>query len=174
MLTFRLYDSLPKQKIDHLNDPRLKLKTVQIRNALESCCDAGLGACYLRDPRIAALMQNALLHFDGERYWLLAWVVMPNHVHVLAQFDCRFSVPSVLHSWKSFVAHHANKLLGRSGPFWQREYFDRFIRNEEHYRNAVSYIEANPVKAGLAALPEEWRFSSALLRSFTEKSAPIA
>jgi REP element-mobilizing transposase RayT len=119
-------------------------------------------------------MQETLLIFDGERYRLLAWVVMPNHVHVLVQLDQQHPLPKVLHSWKSYVANQANKILGRSGPFWQREYFDRFIRNEDHYRNAVRYIEDNPVKAGLVMLPEDWRFSSARLRSAAEKSGPIA
>lgn len=119
-------------------------------------------------------MQETLLRFDGERYLLMAWVVMPNHVHVLAQFDKQYPLSGVLHSWKSYVAHQANQMLGRSGSFWQKEYFDRFIRNDNHYRNAVMYIENNPVKAGLVNSPEEWLFSSAKLKSVAEKSTLIA
>lgn len=67
----------------------------------------------------------------------------------------------VLHTWKSYTAREADKMLGRDGPFWFREYFDRFMRNEEHYHNTVEYIINNPVKTGLADHPEAWRFSSA-------------
>jgi hypothetical protein len=67
----------------------------------------------------------------------------------------------VLHSWKSFTAQQANKLLGRQGEFWAREYFDRFIRNEQHLAQAIAYIEQNPVKAGLVDNPEAWPYSSA-------------
>jgi len=160
-------------KLAELRDASAKLKPVQIRNALEHYIDAGHGACYLRDPRIASLAQNALLYFDGQRYNLFAWVVMPNHVNVLAQFNHEHPVPQVLHSWKSFIANEANKLLNRTGHFWQREYYDRFIRNEDHYRNAVMYIENNPVKARLVSSAEEWPFSSARLKSIFEKGAPL-
>jgi REP element-mobilizing transposase RayT len=72
-----------------------------------------------------------------------------------------FPLSEVVHSWKSFTANEANKILGRSGDFWQREYHDRFIRDDDHYRNAVFYIENNPVKAGLAKTAQAWRYSSA-------------
>ncbi len=165
LLTFRLHDSLPAIKIAELKNPRLRLTDGQRREALERYLDAGHGACYLRDPRVARLAQETLLHFDGERYRLLAWVVMPNHLHVLAQFLAGCPLPKVVHSWKSYIANQGNKLLRRSGRFWQREYFDRFIRNERHYRNAVQYVESNPVRAGLAGRPELWPYSSAGLRT---------
>jgi putative DNA methylase len=72
---------------------------------------------------------------------------------------------AVVRSWKSFTANEANRLLGRAGTFWQPEYFDRYIRDEEHLGKAIRYIENNPVKAGLARLPEEWIFNSAYFRS---------
>ena len=65
---------------------------------------------------------------------------------------------------KSFTANEANKVLVRTGDVWQREYHDRFIRDDDHYRNAVVYIENNPVKAKLCRAPEEWPFSSARFR----------
>lgn len=165
LVTFRLHDSLPAIKIAELKNPRLSLSDGQRREALERYLDAGHGACYLRESRVAQLAQDTLLHFDGERYRLLAWVVMPNHLHVLAQFLADHPLSKVMHSWKSYIANQGNKLLGRSGRFWQREYFDRFIRNERHYRNAVQYVESNPVRAGLAARPEGWPYSSAGLRA---------
>jgi REP element-mobilizing transposase RayT len=73
------------------------------------------------------------LHFDGQRYRLLAWVVMPNHVHVLIETMTGHTLAAVLHSWKSYTAKEANRLLGRTGDFWQPEYFDRFIRDDRHF-----------------------------------------
>ncbi|RME89457.1 MAG: hypothetical protein D6766_14700, partial [Verrucomicrobia bacterium] len=142
-------------------DDRLADRQIELRRRIEQYEDAGHGACWLRDPRIAGLVENALLHFDGQRYRLLAWCVMPNHVHVLIETRQGWPLADVVHSWKSFTASEANKLLGRSGPFWFREYHDRYIRNAEHYAQTVRYIEANPVKAGLVKLASEWPFGSA-------------
>ena len=103
-------------------------------------------------------------HFDGERYRLLAWCVMPNHVHALIETKEGFPLADVLHSWKSFTGSQANKFLNRRGEFWQREYLDRFVRNAEHYEAVVAYIEENPVKAGLAKFKTEWAWSSARFR----------
>jgi REP element-mobilizing transposase RayT len=149
------------------DDPR----EVELRERIAKYEDQGCGACWLRDERLAQLVQNALLHFDGERYRLIAWCVMPNHVHVLLEPGCSLgtagvspascTLESILHSWKSFTAHEANKILGRDGDFWFREYYDRFIRNERHFANAREYIENNPVKAGLVNEKGQWRWSSA-------------
>jgi REP element-mobilizing transposase RayT len=158
MITYRLGDSLPASKLAELKDT--KLTPSQIRQNLEQYLDAGRGCCLLGDPRIAAVAEQCLLHYDGQRYRMLAWVVMPNHIHALAQFHTDWPVNKVVHTWKSYVAHEANKILGRSGSFFQRDYFDRYIRNEEHFENAVKYIEWNPVTAGLAKHPSDWRFSS--------------
>ncbi|HEX7619261.1 MAG TPA: hypothetical protein VF480_11155 [Verrucomicrobiae bacterium] len=75
-----------------------------------------------------------------------------------------FPLADMLHSWKSFRSHEANRLLQRSGAFWQREYLDRFVRNAEHYENVVAYIEENPVKAGLGKIKTDWPWSSARFR----------
>jgi REP element-mobilizing transposase RayT len=69
-----------------------------------------------------------------------------------------------MHSRKSYTAHEANRILKRSGQFWMEEYHDRYIRNAEHFHNAVAYIESNLVQAGLCARPEDWPFSSAWFR----------
>ena len=66
-----------------------------------------------------------------------------------------------MHSIKSYTAHEANKILGRSGQFWQPESFDRYIRNQKHFLSVIRYIENNPVKAGLCLRPEDWAYSSA-------------
>lgn len=71
---------------------------------------------------------------------------------------------TIVHSWKSFTAHECNKLLGQTGRFCDREPFDRYIRNERHFRSTLAYIEGNPVKAGLCDNPEDWLWSSARRR----------
>jgi len=86
---------------------------------------------------------------------------MPNHVHCLVTRFEQFELSDILHSLKSFTAHEANKMLGRDGQFWIEEYFDRYIRNEEHFERTIRYIENNPVKAGLCRSPKEWPYSSA-------------
>jgi REP element-mobilizing transposase RayT len=161
LLTFRLADSLPQAKLAVLADLSLKLSDVQKRNRLDAYLDAGWGECLLRDERVATIAQGALLHFDRQRYNLLAWVVMPNHVHALAEFNRGHLVAKVMHSWKSYIAHATNDLLQRNGPLFQRDYHDRYVRNEEHLARAIEYIHYNPVKARLCSAPVDWNFSSA-------------
>jgi len=107
------------------------------------------------------MVQSAVLHFEGERYQIHAWTVMPNHVHVLFTLFDGWSLSDVLGSWKSFTAHAANKILGRSGQFWMEDYFDRYIRDLDHFERITQYIENNPVKAGLCEKSEDWPFGSA-------------
>ena len=120
-----------------------------------------LGSCVLRQPDIAQLVQNALQHFEGERYLLGAWCIMPNHVHVIFGPLAGHSPSQVLQSWKGFTARRANQLLGKSGAFWERESFDHLIRNTESMEWFVEYIHQNPVKAGLCKQPSDWSYSSA-------------
>ncbi len=136
----------------------------ELRARVHAFLDSGYGACFLRDEGLATIVENALRHFDGTRYALHAWCVMPNHVHTLFTPNDGFKMSGIVHSWKSFTAHECNKRLGRSGPFWHREPFDRYIRNRSHFLNAVAYIENNPVNAGLCEKPADWRFSSASRR----------
>jgi REP element-mobilizing transposase RayT len=130
------------------------------RRKLELMIDDGRGRCVLRDPGNADLVREAFEHFDGERYRLIAWVVMPNHVHVVIEQIGGHRLSNVVQSWKSFTAKKINERMQSSGILWAADYFDRFIRNEEHFRNAIAYVERNPVRAGLVGSPEEWRFSS--------------
>jgi len=140
-------------------------REIQLRRRIEEYLDAGHGACWLRRPQVAALVEGALRRFDDERYRLLAWCIMPNHVHSLIETKEGFPLAEVLHSWKSFSSNKANKLLGRRGEFWQREYFDRYVRNAEHYAAVIAYIEENPVKARLVRWRTEWTWSSARFRT---------
>lgn len=157
-ITFRPADSLPRTLCERL---AALADGVERRRRVEAAMDEGRGACLLRELENAAIVQAALQHFDGERYRLLAWVIMPNHVHVLMEQIERHRLGDVLHSWKSFTAKEINKRRRGTGTVWAADYFDRFIRDEEHFAAMVRYIEGNPVKAGLVATAAEWRFSSA-------------
>jgi putative transposase len=122
------------------------------------------GAHFLSNQGNAQCVQEALLHFDGERYRLLAWCVMPNHVHVVAEQIEGWPLAGVVHAWKSFTAKHINRALARSGAVWMREYFDRFMRDDEHFNATIGYVERNPVARGWVAMPEDWPWSSAAHR----------
>ncbi len=164
-VTFRLADSLPAEKLAEWRQEWATLPPGEAaqaeRERIQEYLDRGHGLALLRDPRAAEIVQAALLHFDGERYALHAWMIMPNHVHVLFTPLRGYDLSEILHSWKSFTANRINRLFGSSGPLWQREYFDRYIRNREHFAAEASYIEGNPVKAGLCDRPEAWPYGSA-------------
>jgi len=113
------------------------------------------------------MVQANLLHFDGERYFALAWCVMPNHVHTLIHVRPGFALPAIVQGWKSYTSKAANKVLGRTGEFWQSDYFDTFARDDEQCAWFARYIECNPVAAGLCSNPMEYRFSSAGYRGAT-------
>ncbi|OGR29420.1 MAG: hypothetical protein A2X83_06260 [Desulfuromonadales bacterium GWD2_54_10] len=164
-VTFRLADSLPRHKLVILNEQLAHLdeaKTDSERTRqINLMLDEGHGAAWLKNPAVAEIVQNALLFFNDHRYTIHAWVIMPNHVHALFTPAEGWTLTKILHSWKSFSAREANKVLDRTGEFWQSEYFDRAIRDERGFIAAVEYIEYNPVKAGLCENPREWRYSSA-------------
>ncbi len=165
-ITFRLGDALPADVVADLARQYEHLGAkgdVEKRQRIEEYLDAGHGCCALRDARIGQLVESALHHFDGQRYRLLAWVIMPNHVHTMIETITGFPLGRILHSWKSFTATEANRILNRSGMFWYPDFFDRFVRDEDHFNAAAHYIHDNPVRAGLVPRAEDWRFSSARL-----------
>jgi REP element-mobilizing transposase RayT len=129
--------------------------------AVDAALDHGHGRRDLALPETADLVQAALLNFDALRYALIAWCVMPNHVHVLIETYSGYRLDEIVHSWKSFTAKQANRLLRRTGSFWAPEYFDRYMRDDAHLAATATYIAANPVRAGLCKDPSDWRFSSA-------------
>ena len=165
--TFRLFDSLPQTVLDswrqQLSQQSLHEMEVVLQRRIEKYLDQNYGACYLKNERIATMVQDALLHFDGARYKLSAWVVMPNHIHFLATPFEGYTLASITHSLKSFTAHEANKILNRKGQFWMQEPFDRYIRDSDHFETVIAYIENNPVKAELCKKANEWKFGSARL-----------
>ena len=182
-VTFRLADSMPESRRgewEHL----LKIENDrEKRTQLEEYLDRGIGECHLRDARVAKIAEDAMLHFHNERYELLAWCVMPNHVHVLV--DVRMTpLWKIIQNWKVRVENQRRKLLlaerrapsrpvsngGGNEPRrcsalqWQREYWDTFMRDETQEKTAIRYIENNPVKARLCDSKENWPFSSARCR----------
>lgn len=167
-LTFRLADSLPKHILTQIEHDIARLPDTKAglerRRRSQDWLDKGAGSCWLAEPAVAKVVEGAICFLDERRYHLHAWVVMPNHVHLLLSPKSDSTLAAIAHSLKSFTAKEANRLLGRTGSFWQREYFDRAIRNVEHYRTEIEYIEANPVKAGLCIRIADWQFSSARLR----------
>ncbi len=167
-VTFRLFDSLPKRAIHLLEHELINLPDSDIRRErfkrIESLLDAGYGKCYLLDQRIAKTVEDTLLYFDGSRYNLHSWCIMPNHVHTMLHLQKQQSLADTIHSIKSFSANRCNSILGRNGSFWYEDYYDRYIRNAAHYNSVINYIETNPVKAALCSRPEEWRYGSAWWR----------
>lgn len=136
------------------------ISEIDYHREIDKYLDMSDGLTYLSDERIAESISETILKFDRVKYELHSWVIMPNHVHILITPLADYSLAEILHSIKSFTANFANKTLGRNGRFWSPEYFDRFIRDREHYASAKRYIENNPVKAGLCKEPEDWRWSS--------------
>jgi putative DNA methylase len=113
---------------------------------------------------VAKVVEDSILYLDTKKYLVSAWVVMPNHVHLVTTPLPGKSLARTMQSLKSYTANEANKLLMRNGTFWMPDYFDRYVRSQRHFAAAIAYVENNPVKAGLCSRPEDWRFSSAWVR----------
>ena len=155
-VTWRLYGSLPASEPDIIY-PTPGHAFVAEDRAL----DRASGPRWLGDSRIARLVQESVITGESDGlYELGAWVVMPNHVHVLLL--PKVALSQVTHWIKGRTAREANLLLGLTGePFWKRESYDRWVRTERGFNRIVAYIENNPVSAGLAATCEDWPWSSA-------------
>lgn len=130
------------------------------RRKLEAWLDRGHGECWLRRPDVAELVEKILFEGDGHEYRMQAWVVMPNHVHLVVDV-CDVPLVKLINGWKGKSSREVNKLLGRRGAFWQEDYYDTLIRDEAHLKRAIRYTEQNPVKAFLARAAREWPCSSA-------------
>ena len=111
--------------------------------------DRGEGSCPLADPTLAELVAKSLRQFDGDRYHLGDFVVMPNHVHVLVCLRGQTALEPLCRSWKKFTATEINRQQGRRGKFWQSESFDHLVRTPEQFSYLQRYIADNPGKAGL-------------------------
>lgn len=179
-ITFRLAGSLPHAVAEDWLRERQSLKAKwkaldaeehrRKRRLLNRKFDAqldegGTGPTHLNVPAVAAVVRDALLFFSGRRYTLAAFTVMPNHVHAVLQpagsEGWVAPLDRVMHSIKSYTAHAANRILGRSGPFWQREYYDHLLREADDVMEFIRYTLENPVQARLCERPEDWPWSNA-------------
>lgn len=167
-VTFQLHDSFPVTRRAEceaiLKEPDDSIK----RRKLEAWLDRGHGACWLRRPDVAAVVEKILLETDGRNYRMEAWVIMPNHVHLVVDV---WDMPLVklINGWKGKSSREANKLLGRRGAFWQEDYYDTLIRDAAHLKRVIRYTEQNPAKAFLAKTARDWPWSSARHREEYER-----
>jgi type I restriction enzyme R subunit/putative DNA methylase len=131
-------------------------------NRVDKFLDAGHGSCRFRDPELAGIVAQAIRFFEGIRYELHAWVVMPNHVHAVVRPKPGFSLSEILHSWKSFTSHEINERIApKIVPLWQGESYNHLIRDDDDLHRTCHYTIMNPVNAGLSTQPEGWQWSSA-------------
>jgi hypothetical protein len=160
-VTFRSADSLPvglvgefQQKLDTwlMHHPRPwddETAAVYWKNFghnTELWLDEGHGECILRRAELARIVGDALGYHEGTLCRQHGWVVMPNHVHALFSLLGNATLPELLHSWKSFTSKEINRALGRTGTFWQKDYFDRMVRTTEHFWRCARYIRKNPAQ----------------------------
>lgn len=208
-VTYRLVDSIPAkwleerrarrekallQKPAEGRSPRQHRANVHKRFFAEydEFIDRNVRQQWLANPAVAEAIRENLYHHHGAKYELIAWCVMPNHVHVLLQpfehteqlaaspeeanamsdeiSDSGSPLSAIMHSLKSFTANRCNSVLSRDGPFWQKESYDHWVRDLDELERNVAYIMANPVKAGLCEAATEWRFSSAYDRFQRDES----
>ncbi len=201
-VTYRLAGSIPRSLLQQWRAERARavragpsqgVSVAEYRSRLhkklfakyDTYLDRAPNRRWLADDSVAAIVRENLYHHHGRKYELLAYCIMPNHVHVLLQpfefisateqagsllygdgecsdeiSDSQSPLSSVMHSLKSYTASQGNRVLGRSGPFWQHESYDHWVRDLEELERIVDYVRFNPVRAGLCAKPIEWRWSS--------------
>ncbi len=177
-ITFRMQDALPKEVISRMrterclwlrargiapDDPEWRTALAKLslaeKRAYHSAftsrwfdlLDEGHGECLLRKPALSQIVADSLRFFDGDRYLMRSFVVMPNHVHLLAQFPTEGGMKAQCESWKRFTASKINKALNRQSYFWQGESFDHLVRSEEQYFHLLQYVAGNSIKAKLLA-----------------------
>ena len=151
-VTFRLFDSLPQEKLNELAILKEKIergevkdeKRVMVDKLINKWLDQGMGCCCLRDPRLRAFLENSLRFVDNDRCTIYAYVIMPNHVHILLQTNPGEDCATIMGSVRQFSAKHINLQLNRRGALWMKEPFDRLIRSREHLLRTVDYIKKNP------------------------------
>jgi putative transposase len=190
-ITYRLADAMPAARRSEWEVFLALEDDLEKQRKIEGYLDNGYGECYLRNPKIAEMVQDNLWHHDGVKYRLLAWVLMPNHLHALIEV---WNVPlgEIVKSWKSYTSKEALKIVrGGDGPspkdsnlkrdkepyrprtFWEEDYFDRYVRDDNHHRRVVHYIENNPNKVGLVKSPTDWPWSSARYRGEPGPVVPV-
>ena len=166
-VTFRLADALPQEKLLKLENERTSwlaahpqpwdVETAKeyfttFDETVQGWLDAGLGSCVLADAACRQIVEDALWHFAGERYALYAYVIMPNHVHVLFMPVEGWTLSQTVANWKSFSGHEINRLTGSKGTLWQKESFDTLVRSERHFQTIVRYIKKNDLMRAWSAI----------------------
>ena len=169
-VTFRLGDSLPQEKLDELKrlredwerthpEPRSEqawdAHMREIVRRTEAWLDEGYGACFFRETRHTEQLEEALLHFQNERYFVSCSVVMANHCHVVMQPFPGWELEDILQGLKGVVARRVNSARDDGGSIWQEESYDRIVRDDDHLWRVIQYIGRNPKLAGIP--PNEWR-----------------
>jgi len=172
-LTWRLYGSLPASPKSTArsgcatNSPQTKNNSGRAFKLLDAGLDkATTGPLWLKDPRVAACVVGAIHRGEAvlRQYTLHSFVIMPNHVHLL--FTPSVLIRRITNGLKGVTARDANHILGRQGKhFLQDESFDHWVRTPAEFNRIRSYIEDDPVSAGLASKPEDWPWSSAVRTS---------
>lgn len=128
------------------------------------------GPHWLKDERVAEEVAEAIHFRDGKKYELIAYCIMPNHVHLVFYVGrnvistkrsnaSRYILAPILQSLKGYTAHKANKILNRTGAFWQHESYDHVVQDERELERVIAYVLNNPVKAGLVSTWQEWKWS---------------
>ena len=174
-VSFRLADSIPESLIRRwiyernsileianrenrqLTEEEVKRLQYLYSDNIEKYLDAGYGSCLLKEDAVAQIVKGSLEYYNGQKYLLHAWSIMPNHVHTIFEMLGNTPQREVLKAWKSFTAHAINKALNRKGQLWQVDSYNHIIRTEAEYYNQMRYVWNNPRFLPLAM--QKWRWS---------------
>jgi len=164
--TFRLYDSLPQEKLKEyayqrdlwlkqnnnkfeLNKSKNKEYYDLFSDIVDVWLNSGYGKCILKQYEISKIVDDSIKYFNEDRYILDSWVIMPNHVHVLLKPINNYTVQNIVGSWKSYTANLINKQIESNGQLWAHESYDHIVRSVEEFLHIRNYIANNPQKAGI-------------------------
>ncbi len=174
-VSFRLADSIPDYLVKqwiyernyilniarksnrHLTQLEVRRLQFLYSDTVEKYLDAGHGSCLLRQETAASIVKGSLDFYNGKKYLLHAWCIMPNHVHIIFEILNGILQNEILKAWKSFTAHAINKALNRKGQLWQVDSYNHIIRTEAEYYNQMRYVWNNP--RFLPPEEQKWRWS---------------
>ncbi|GAB4536955.1 MAG: transposase [Anaerolineales bacterium] len=178
-VTFRLHGSLPQDVLEALHAQENMIQNSDLDEQaaqkarselfwrLDDALDSGGSRpLWLKNAEVAGMVADAIRFLDGKKYELLAYCIMPNHVHLVItplpvdeSKEQYHPLSDIMKSLKGFTARRANAILGHGGTFWQEEYYDHVVRDEKALERILQYVMYNPVKAGLVENPEDWPWS---------------